>query len=337
MTEGRRAEASVTIPREIIDLLEGAGRVLLLTHHNPDGDALGSASALARALLDRGKSCRLYFDGEWLKQLEFLLEGLERDLAPRSGDYDLAVILDCHGYERLGPAGPALAEELQSLPLVVIDHHLLNETEKSGGLWLHRPEISSTGELVWNLLTALNWRPDRAAAQGLLLAIASDTGFFGQSNTGADTLRSAADLLDLGGDLEEIKRQVMHNQPLKRLKLMGLALGTLALHCGGRLAVMLVTPAMLAEAGAEMSDTENFIELGRSLSGVDLVALVKDAGGGPGRVRVSLRSRKGVDARALAQTFGGGGHRRAAAYTDLEAGNAEEALLRLLSRAAQYL
>jgi phosphoesterase RecJ-like protein len=101
---------------------------------------------------------------------------------------------------------------------------------------------------------------------------------------------------------------------------------------------MTVTPALLARAGgATMTDTEDLVELGRGLAGVTLSALVKDAGGGPGGVRVSLRSRDPVDASALAGFFGGGGHRQAAAYNDPRAATAEEALANLLARAEDFL
>lgn len=330
-------EADFKVSGEIRDRLEEAGRVLVMAHHNPDGDALGSASALVRTLAGRGKKPRLHLAGEWAGQLDFLLEGLETDPRPEASDYDLVCILDCHGYDRLGPAGPELAEKLKNLPLLVIDHHLLSDREKPGSLWLHYPAASSTGELVWRLIKALAWRPPREAVQGLLLAIASDTGFFGQANTTADSLRATADLLDFGGDLADIKRRLLQDQPFRRLKLMGLALDSLKLHFQGRLASMAVTPAMLVEAEAGMVDTENFVEIGRGLAGVALAALIKDSGEGPGSIRVSLRSREGVDARSLALSFGGGGHREAAAYNDHSAANAEEALNNLLARAESYL
>lgn len=326
-----------SVSSEIRAALDQPGRVLIMGHHNPDGDALGSSSALARTLGDKGFECRLYLPGEWSDNLNFLMEGLSADPEPKASDYDLIFILDCHDYDRFGPAGPKLAEELKALPTVVIDHHLLSEGEKSGAMWIHHPRASSTGELVWRMLADLGWRPSKEAAQRLLLAIASDTGFFGQSNTTPDCLRASADLLELGGDLTEIKRRIMFDQPLRRMKLMGLALDSLELHFDGRLAAMIVDPAMLKMVGAGMADTENFVELGRSLAGVRLSVLIKDEGRGPGSIRVSLRSRDDVDARSLAMLFGGGGHTQAAAYNDGRAGSAEEALKNILAEAERFL
>jgi phosphoesterase RecJ-like protein len=116
---------------------------------------------------------------------------------------------------------------------------------------------------------------------------------------------------------------------------MGLALDSLRLYFDGRLAVMTVTPAALRTAGAVMADSEDLVDLGRSLVGVILSALVKDEGLGP--PRVSLRSREPVNASALAGLFGGGGHRLAAAYNDPQAATAEEAVANLLARAESFL
>lgn len=327
----------MAVPAPIAMALEGAARVLVLTHHNPDGDALGSGSALVRMLKDQGREAALHLAGEWSDHLHFLLEGLTIDSNPEAGQYDLVFILDCHNYDRVSSDGVDLAAELKALPLVVIDHHQLEKEEKAGELWIHDSAASSTGELVWQLACCLGWRPSKQAAQALLLAIASDTGFFGQGNTTPESLRAAAGLVELGGDLSDIKRRVMQDQPLRRYKLMGRVLDSLELHFQGRLATMVVSPDMLRASGAELADTENFVEFGRDLAGVSLSALIKDSGQGLGSVRVSLRSREGVDAHALAASFGGGGHLQASAYNDQEASDGQEALKHLLARAQSYL
>ena len=323
-------------------LLRASSRVLVLTHHNPDGDALGSAAGMALTLIETGREADLYLAGTWAEHLNFLLEGLsvKTSLDDPAG-YDLVILLDCHSFDRLGPGGRTLADRLAQVPepapLMVLDHHLLGPGEKIGANWMLDSGASSTGELVWGLIRDLGWVPPRAALQALLLAITSDTGFFSQSNSTAAALRAAADMTELGGSLEEVDRLVNKGLPLRRMKLMGLTLATLTLHFQGRLATLAVTPEMLAEAGAVMADTEDFVELGRSLAGVSLAALIKDSGRGPGEIRVSLRSREEVDASALARLFGGGGHRQASAYNDPRAESAAEALENLLARAEEFL
>ena len=127
------------ISPEIIDAFERSGRVLVLCHHNPDGDAVGSSSALIRMILSQGKQACLFLAGDWSKHLDFFLAGVELDPKPDGSKYDLVVILDCHGFDRLGPDGPELSEALKKIPLVVIDHHLLTEGEKSDAFWPHDP------------------------------------------------------------------------------------------------------------------------------------------------------------------------------------------------------
>ncbi|MDL2259642.1 DHH family phosphoesterase [Deltaproteobacteria bacterium OttesenSCG-928-K17] len=328
------------ISAEILALFQKATRPLILCHHNPDGDALGSAAGIAGAFAAQGARPDVFLLGTWSEHLGFLLEGLApvQDVADISA-YDLTVLLDCHGFDRLGPEGSALAAKISEArtPVVIIDHHLLGENETAGPLWIHDAAASSTGELVWLLIKALGWKVTAASARGLLMALVSDTGFFSQSNATAGAFRAAADLVEAGGDIEDIKRRLHMEQPLRRLKLMGLALGTLSTHFDGRLGVMTVTPDMLAEAGAQMSDTEEFVEIARSLSGVALAAFIKDAGKGPGSIRVSLRSRPEINARGLAVFFGGGGHKQASAYNDPRAADSREALANLLAEAGRFL
>lgn len=330
------------IKPEILTLLEGAKKVLIFSHVNPDGDALGSSVGLAAAIAARGGQADLYLSGEWSSHLDFLLEGvsIKRDLNSLAS-YDLLVLLDCHSFARLGDAGKVVLKKLKELsnepPLVVIDHHLEAKDEKAGGHWLHCSSASSAGELVWALLKKMNWSLPHNGVQALMMAVASDTGFFTQSNTTAGALQAASDLTALGGSIEELYRQVKKNWPVRRLRLMGLALNSLGLYFGNRLAIMVITPEMLRITGATMSDTDDFVEMGRNLDSVNLSALIKDVGNGPGTVKVSLRSRSAVDASSLAKLFGGGGHRQASAYNDPQAEDAESAMANLLAVAEQFL
>jgi len=330
--------AGTAIRTEALDLVRRAARVLVVAHHNPDGDALGSAAGLALTLMDQGARVAVLLRGTWPDHLGFLLDGLEirRDL-DGGADYDLVVLLDCHAFDRLGPGFESLAADLAALPLMVLDHHPLGEEEAARDFWVLRPEASSTGELVWALIQALGWVPPRAAGEALLVAMSSDTAFFTQSNTTPGALRAAADLLERGCDLAGIHQKIRQDVPLRRLKLMGLALDTLTLHYQGRLATMIVDEGMLEAAGAQPADTEDFVEFGRSLAGVELSAFFKNKGQGPGSIRVSLRSRDEVDARALALAFGGGGHRQASAYNDPTASDIPTALANFLAQAEKYL
>jgi len=330
---GKSAPAAA-VPPLVFELTGRARHILVLTHHNPDGDALGSAGALAMTLGAAGRQVDLALTGSWAQHLSFLLEDLSVvDFPDDFSVYDLVMLLDCHSLGRLERKG--LETLAGSAPLVVVDHHPLSGEERAEANWFLEPGASSTGELVWRLLSALDLSPPPEAREALLLAIASDTGFFSQNNTTAAALRIAADLVESGGHPEAIRRRLHEDLPLRRLKLMGLALDSLRLYFDGRLAVMTVTPSALRTAGAVMADSEDLVDVGRSLLGVTLSALVKDEG--LGFPRVSLRSREPVNASALAGLFGGGGHRLAAAYNDPQAATAAEAVANLLARAESFL
>ncbi len=325
-----------------IDALEKATQVLILTHHNPDGDALGSAVALALTMEQRGKKIALHLAGSWPENLDFLLPGFTQnnDFANLES-YDLILFLDCHSSSRLGEkSAEALENALASMAnpptIAVIDHHPLEDGEDLKDTWFLVPETSSTGELAWGAVKALNWQAPSEALDAFLLAMSTDTNFFTQTNTSGETLRVASDLVDRGASLSRVNRRLRLNQPFRRLKLMGLALGSLELHFEGLLATMLVTPEFLAQAGATMSDTEDFVDMARSLAGVQIAALIKDSGEGPGYIRVSLRGNE-LDVRPLAQHFGGGGHPKAAAYQDSNSTTCLEARARLLAHAESYL
>lgn len=324
------------------NLISQTKRPLLLSHHNPDGDAIGSLVGLALTLAQEGARPALHLVGTWAGHLSFLLDEVEIDESISDpGQYDLIILLDCHGFDRLGSTGADVASRLAHVsspaPQVVIDHHLLSEGEDIKPTWLLEVGASSTGELVWRILSGLGLKPPRLALQALLIALVSDTGFFCQTNTTAASLRAAADLVDLGGNMEEVSRCLKENKPLKTLKLKAEVLRSLEVLADGRVAVMKITPDMLARAGAEMKDAENFVEIGRGLAGATLSVLIKDPGTGPGTVRVSLRSRDHVEARGLATLFGGGGHRQAAAYSDPQAANADDAVANLMARVYEFL
>jgi len=318
----------------VLDFLERARQILILTHNNPDGDALGSARALALTLAASGRRADLALTGTWTQALSFLLADLSViDFPDDFSAYDLVTLLDCHSLGRLEKIG--LQTFSADSSLVVIDHHPLKEAEKTGAAWFLDPTASSTGEMVWRLLSAMNLNRPLAAEEALLLAMASDTGFFSQNNTTTTTFKAAADLVERGVSLEAVHRHLRGNWPLKYFKLMGRTLDSLKLYCGNRLAVMTVTPDDLRAVGAVMADTENLVEIGRGLAGVTLSVLVKD--NGLGGIRVSLRSREPVNAANLAALFGGGGHRQASAYNDSQAATVEEAVDNLLARVDNFL
>ncbi|MDR1165556.1 MAG: bifunctional oligoribonuclease/PAP phosphatase NrnA [Deltaproteobacteria bacterium] len=302
-------------PRFIERLLNGK-RILILGHHNPDGDALGSAVALGLALRALGKEASVGVSGFYAHNIAYLLEGLDFVVDIPSplalGEFDLLVYVDCHGPER---AWEELPRPLPPFPPhLVIDHHVLDGELRQALDFFHDREASSAGEIVCRLLQDLNVAFTPPIVQALLAAICSDTGFFTQANASAAALAEASFLVSLGGSLEETHARLKQGWSLAKTRLLGLCLASMELHRGGEVATMVLTEAMLRESGAALAEAEGFIDYARALKGVKLAALVKCDG--RGRTKVSLRSRRPYSARAVATRFGGGGHSQAAAYTE---------------------
>jgi phosphoesterase RecJ-like protein len=302
-----------------VEFLRKNERIMVLGHQHPDGDALGSAAALAAVLRSLGKTAFVGISGRVAPNITFLMEPPKffsevSDLNFRFlKSFDLLVYVDCHGPSRVWPdTDPADWAELP--PNLVIDHHIHNEDLQGALAVYHDKNSSSTGELVARLTRHLEAELSEKSVEALLTAIVTDTGFFTQDNTTPSTLREAADLLENGGKLAKLHEKLNNGHTLERMRLLKNSLTSLELFLGGKVAVMLLTEDMLEDARARVEDADGFIDFPRSLGNVVLSAFIKD--GGRKGVKVSLRSKAPVSARMIAQAFGGGGHELAAAYTD---------------------
>ncbi|MDR2459878.1 MAG: bifunctional oligoribonuclease/PAP phosphatase NrnA [Deltaproteobacteria bacterium] len=299
--------------------LLGANKILIAGHSDPDGDALGSATALALALRDRGKEVKVGHIGRITPNLFFLMDPKELFFElPYNGSYlgeiDLLVFVDCHGPERVWQ-DLGHQEFLALPPFLVIDHHQYDGKIDGPIDIFHDPIASSTGELICRLLKAGDFTFTAPIVRALLTAIVSDTNFFTQTNATASALKEAGDLVALGGNLEDINVRLNYSWSIGRMRLLSQSLNSLELYCNGQLATMLLTAEMLRAADATLEDADGFVDYPRGIEGVLLAVFFKEVG--RGKVKVSMRSRHPVSAREIAQAFGGGGHVMASAYTEL--------------------
>ncbi len=292
---------------QIVATLQGAKRILLVTHIHPDGDALGSQLGLGFILESMGKEVFFYAESEISHLYDFLPGGdrLRTELPP-AGNFDCAVALDCGDCFRLGLKREAL---LAATPFMVIDHHAGHQ-EFGCHRWVDAKR-ASTGEMVYDLAMALGVTLNYEAAYCLYAAIVSDTGSFKYSSTTAETFRVAGALVGLGVKPSEVAGKLFDNFSVNRLRLMNEVLATLTLHGDDQVALISVSQEMLNRTGTEMADTETFINYPRSLSTVKVAVFIKE--GPDGMVSVSMRSKgTAYDVAELAARFGGGGHRNAA-------------------------
>jgi phosphoesterase RecJ-like protein len=303
--EGRRS----AIERLAAELHEG-DRVALSTHINADGDGCGSEAALARLLAQMGIAAHIVNPTPWPSMFDYLLGDDVRDRSPEGAKalagIDRLIVLDISEARRLG----SLADVVRKLPLppLVIDHHLPGE-EPLGTLRVADVTACATGELVFDFAMVKRLEITPAIAMALYTAILTDTGGFRYSNTSPRCHAVASRLLASGVDPEEMYRRIYGSVPLGRMSLLRDALGTLEVEQARGLAWITVAAGALETHGVSSEDLDGIAEYPRSIAGMRLAILFRDLG--HGKVKVSFRSVRGVDANELARRFGGGGHARA--------------------------
>ena len=298
----------------IADALRQHDRFLLVTHENPDGDALGSLLAAALALRQLGKDAVMYLPGVTPLPSEYAfmqLDGLRRDL-PDDLEQRVLVAVDCAKADRIGPD----PNPVERASLVIdIDHH--HDNTRFGDLNLIVADASSTGEVLRDLIRELDVELTPDLAEPLYIALVTDTGRFQYTNTTPKSLRLAAELVDAGADLHAVFQQVYESVEFAKLKLLARALERARVLEGGLIIVSHLLRTDFAEVGAAEPYSEGIIDYLRAVEGAELAALIREPprDDGPTR-RVSLRaSVDELDVSAIARMFGGGGHRQAAGFS----------------------
>jgi bifunctional oligoribonuclease and PAP phosphatase NrnA len=299
----------------VADALRNHDSFLLITHENPDGDALGSILAAKLVLDALGKDSVMYLSGIAPLPAEYKfmpLADLRRELPDDSGERVLFA-LDCANESRLGEGQAAL----EAAPLVVnVDHH--HDNSRFGTVNLVVPDASSTGEIVRDLIHDLGLELTPDLAEALYVALVTDTGRFQYANTTPKALRLAAELVEAGADVHRVFQSVYETVQLAKLKLLSRALDRAEVYEGGGLVVSYLLKTDFAEVGASEPYSEGIIDFLRAVEGAELAALIREppAPGRPAR-RVSLRSSSDeLDVSAIARASGdGGGHRQAAGFS----------------------
>ncbi len=291
-------------------MIAEAQRILFFMHVQPDGDSIGSTLGMIRALRQMGKEA-IMVGVDPIPPMFHFLPGWDDYRVPWQeveGEWDLSCFLDCGDLERVGAALPAVRRGRVTLN---VDHHATN-TSFADYNYLDF-SAAAVGELAFRILREIGAPIDAETALCLYTSLVTDTGGFRYDSTGPGTHRVAADLIELGARPYDVAQAIFETESLARLALLARALQTLQLDETGRVAWMVVTRKLLAEAGATDHDVEGVVNYARSVAGVEVGILFKETE--DGGVRVNLRSRRVVDVGAVAQRFGGGGHARAAGCT----------------------
>ncbi|QJC54344.1 bifunctional oligoribonuclease/PAP phosphatase NrnA [Paenibacillus albicereus] len=281
---------------------------LVVSHVQPDGDAISSTLAAAWLLGRLGKRFVLANQDPVPDRLRFLSgsEGI-RSLDQLGTDvrFKRIVAVDCADYKRIGLLADRFADGAE---LLNIDHHPTNDAY--GACNLIVPEAAATAQILYELIAESGHALDPSAAELLYTGLLTDTGGFRYSNTDTRVMQTAAKLLEAGADGYRIADRLLETMTLPQLKLLRLGLNRMEFRFGDRVCSMRITPEDMADTGAAPEDLEGLVNYARNVEGVEAGILFK--GMRDGSVKASLRSGGTLDVAALASAFGGGGHVRAA-------------------------
>src|SRR5260221_1961338 len=311
MQSSERVEDEV---KTVADAIRENDRFLVVTHENPDGDALGSMLAMALGLRALRKDVVMYLSGSAPTPAEYRfldLADVRREL-PDDLEERVLLAVDCANDRRIGAEDTGVD---RAKLVVNVDHH--HDNSEFGDVNLIVADASSTSEIVRDILAALDVALTPEIAAALYVGLVTDTGRFQYTNTTPKALRLAAELVEAGADVHGIFRHVYETVQFSKLKLLARALERARLFEGGRLVVSYLLKDDFGDVGAEEPYSEGIIDSLRAVEGSEMVALIREPprNEGPAR-RISLRSsRDEVDVSAVARKMGGGGHRQAAGFS----------------------
>jgi phosphoesterase RecJ-like protein len=303
---------------QVLAELREHDKFLLTTHERPDGDAVGSLSAMQRVLTALGKDALAFLAADEFPlpyEYRFIeLGGLVTE-PPEDLSERVLVFLDCGNIDRT----PADVLKREGAHILNIDHH--HDNTRFGTINYVDPSSSCTAEMVWDLMHGLGVDADTAIAEALYVGLVTDTGRFMYENTGARAHTMAAELIEGGVDVHAIYQRVYEGIPQGKLELLARGLTNVERFDGGLLTLTHLTREDYQSTGADESYSEGVVDHLRSVEGTAVAGLVRDQlGNGGAKRKVSLRATDDrIDVSRIARAGGGGGHRRAAGFsTDME-------------------
>ena len=289
---------------EVLRALRRARRPLVTSHARPDGDAVGSVLACWRMLRQMGADPEMILSDR-VPVIYRNLPGASqiRQTDRVVGDFDAVVLLECDSAQRSGLCG------LDGRLLINIDHHASGQPFAAIN-WIESGACA-VAEMIYRLCLRARLPITPEMANCLYAAVLTDTGSFCYDKTDRRTFELAAKLTACGADPAMIAQEVYFSFPASKMRLLGAALCNL--RCEGRFASLWVTRRDMERTGAAEEDCEGIVNYAIAISGIDAAVFLRELPGGG--VRLSLRSKTGIDVAAIAERFGGGGHENASGCT----------------------
>ena len=315
---------------QIAKRIKAAKQVAVFTHMRPDGDAYGSALALACALDGLGIPCEVCVESEIPSNLAFV-QGIERVQKTPKKDFDLLVTVDCSDEQRLGELTEKyyLAKR-KKIDVVNIDHHVSNTRF---GNYNFVKSCAANCMHVSSLIAYLGVPFDKKIAEYLLLGLLTDSGNFSHDDVDEEAFLLAAKLVKAGADIAHYNYQLFKKQPKARAALFAKTMDKIRYYHDNRFAVIVISKQNMELCGADQGMTEGFVDFPLNVDSVEVAASLLEVR--KGQYKISLRSKTYADVNRIAGVYGGGGHVRAAGC--MLFGDLEDVLDRLSYTVSQYL
>lgn len=286
--------------KECVSLLKEYDNYLILTHRNPDGDTLGSAFALHRALSKLNKKSIVRCVDPIHQKYSYLWDGIDNN----DIEFDKIIAVDVADKKLLGES---FEEMYGDNVFLCIDHHLSNR-EYAENLLLE--DRAAAAVIIYEIVREMDIEFTPEIANCVYTGLATDTGCFLFSNTTPTVHRIAADVMEKGADYTFINRLMFETKTLSYLRLEQMAVSSIESHFDGKCAIMMVTRKMIEESGSSASDCDGIAAIPRKIEGVKIAVTIRERH--DGSYKVSLRTVEPFDAAKICASFGGGGHHAAA-------------------------
>lgn len=291
-------------PYQAAKILATKNNILIICHRRPDGDTIGSASALAHTLKNMGKRVHIFKNQDITEKLRPFADSFA---PPEDFEPAFYVSVDIASADLFPENGEHLAGRVD----LAIDHH--PSSSFFSPEVCNYPEHAACGEIIYKIILALSCNIPQEVALPLYLAISTDTGCFRYSNTSPNTHRVAADLMDTGIDYAALNRTFFTEKSKARMLLESAFLSTMTLHKNDSIAVAYLTPEMVRQCGANSDDEEDIVGVIRAVEGVLAAVMIRELPSG--KCKISLRTNQWLSANKVCSRFGGGGHAAAAGCT----------------------
>jgi len=322
--------------KSLHNTINSSARILLSTHENPDGDGLGSATAVYHYLTKIGKDCRLIIISDLPKEYQFLnLDNIIETYDSNHHDdwisqADLAIIFDVGDFNRLRQVGEKISAN--SIKAINFDHHPDLKDKRFSENYI-QITAAATGEMVYDFLKSVNVNLSLAMANGIYTAVMTDTGSFCYSNTNQKCHQIAIECLDVGVNTSQIYQTVYENRTAGQVKLLAGIINNLNFSDNHELAWFSISQKMMKNANARNKDIDGFSDFVRSIQGVEVALMVFENTNGT--CRINFRSKGKYIINTIAKSLGGGGHKFAAGA--MKNGNLEDVLNDVLTETRIHL